>query len=344
MPRSRTKTRPGQSDIANALGVSVSTVSRALAGSDLINSDVKRRVHEVAIQLGYPVKLKQDPQRFDSITVLASLDAFRDTRSSIYNSLLDGIREQSGRYTPKISTVITRSRAPLPAEIDAMLGPRTGCIFLGLTPNSETVRSLAERRVPAIVCNGIDEELLIDSVSPANYFGGAVMARYLMGLGHRKILYLAGNQRRTLQMRYMGFQQQIETLSGDKTACVQSVYQLGAEISEEQFDGFADWINQHRHEATALFCYNDSAAVWALEGIKSMGLKVPEDLSVIGFDDMPIARIASPGLTTFRIDWHEVGLICMQLLHKRMISPDMPAQLLQVGGQLIERQSVKNML
>ncbi|QDY69211.1 LacI family DNA-binding transcriptional regulator [Qingshengfaniella alkalisoli] len=340
MQRTRKKTRPGQTDIANALGVSVSTVSRALADSPAINDDIKRQVYEVALKIGYPVKAHTVVERLDQIVVLTSVAGFNDTRSSIYYGLLEGIKTAATRSGTVVSTSITQSRTPLPADLRNKLGPKTGCVFLGITPSPDVAQYLHDQRIPALVCNGVDEELLIDSISPANYSGGRLMARYLMDKGHRKFLYFGGVHRTTLRRRASGFRQYVEKESGMDGAEIVATYEQRGPLSDDLLTDFTDWLERNRGDATALFCYNDGAAAWAIEAAKILGISVPDDLSIAGFDDMPIADLTTPGLTTYRIDWQQIGLQCVALLTARMENPESPTQYLQVGGTFVERASV----
>lgn len=339
MQKTRKKTRPGQTDIAKTLGVSVSTVSRALAGSPLIKDSVKQQVRDAAVKIGYRLKEAQDFEGFERIVVLTSLDAFRDTCSSMYNRLLDGIRAEASRYGGEFSITIAKSRTPIPDAVDKNLGPKSGCIFLGITPDAATAQNLVDRGIPAIVCNGLDEELILDSISPANYQGAAIMARHLLELGHKKFLYVAGTDRATLRLRYLGFEKYIERHGDISGAGILSIFEEWADQSEDKDERFEQWFKAERGDATALCCFNDGAAVWAIERLQSMGVSVPDEISIVGFDDLPIAEISDPGLTTFHIDWIQIGLQTVQILHKRMMSPHSAPEIMQISGKLVTRNS-----
>lgn len=330
--------KPGQGDIARMLGVSVSTVSRALADSSLINDELKARVHEAAASIGYPTRERRPVEKLEAITVVSTISGFRDTRSSVYFALLDGIRQEAARFAGTVETVMSREGEPLPDRVLEALGPRTGCILLGVSASPGTAAALAGRQVPVVVCNGIDEELVVDSISPANHTVGKIMAQQLMALGHRRFLYLSGVDRQTLQRRLAGFRQWVEVQSGVEGARV-DILGMGGDISDSHAATFTEFMRTRGREVTAIACYNDGAAVWAMECLKSMGLRVPDDISVAGFDDMPIAGIASPGLTTFHIDWEAIGRQTVRMLHDRMLDPARPAHFLQVGGSYTPRQS-----
>ncbi|MHA3977542.1 LacI family DNA-binding transcriptional regulator [Halovulum sp. GXIMD14794] len=339
MQRTRKKTRPGQSDIADALGISVSTVSRALADSPAINDDIKSRVQEVAQQIGYPIRQSPRVEQFERISILTSLGALNDSRSSIYAAMIEGIRSVAPRVSGKVDSSITRSRTFHDQKLDASFGPRTGCIFLGVVPTAEVAADIVERGIPAVVANGVDQEYLIDSIAPANFGGARLMGRHLTSMGHNNFLYLQGIGRTTLERRFDGFRQHVESSGGRITA----TFGEGGSFDEALFERFTTWLKTERGDATALFCFNDGAAAWALEAVRAIGLSVPGDLSIVGFDDMPIAAMTAPPLTTFRIDWEGLGEQTIDLLHQRLHQPQRPVQFLQVGGTLVPRDSVRDL-
>lgn len=335
------KPRASQADIAQALGISISTVSRALSGSPSITEPIRQKVRDCALQIGYPIRQRQPAENFDSIIVISAIEDFNNVRSSIYYETLAGIREEARKVSGSLETFMTSSRTPLPAEVSDRLTPRTGCIFLGLSPARETLVDFAERGIASVISNGIDEELRVDAVTPTNFLGGAVIGRHLMSMGHRRFLYLGGRNRLTLQRRFAGFRQHIEGGTENSDGVMVSTFgHTDRRPSTPDLREFQDWITKYRHEATALFCYNDSAAVWAMEAMRMVGISIPGDMSVAGFDDMPIAKLTSPGLTTFRINWVDIGEESVQTLHRRMISPESAVRLTQLGGQLVSRGSV----
>ncbi|MSU88014.1 substrate-binding domain-containing protein [Rhodobacteraceae bacterium 2CG4] len=339
MQKTRKKTRPGQSDIASALGVSVSTVSRALADSPAINDDIKHQVQQVARQIGYPVRQAPRVEAFERISLITSIGALNDSRSSIYASMINGIRAAAAPVCARIESSITRSRTLHDQPLDGSFGPRSGVIFLGLVPSPEVAADIAARGIPAVVSNGVDQDYRIDSIAPANFGGARLMGRHLTGLGHRDFLYLQGIGRATLRRRLDGFRQHVEAEGGH----IVGVFDDGSSLNEETFERFTAWLKAERGDATALFCFNDGAAAWALEATRAAGLSVPDDLSVVGFDDMPIASMTTPPLTTFRIDWDALGEQTVELLHQRLREPQRPVQFVQVGGTLIERESVQRL-
>jgi DNA-binding LacI/PurR family transcriptional regulator len=237
---------------------------------------------------------------------------------------------------------MTRSDTPISDDIRAQIGATTGVIFLGLSPAPETLNDFAEAGIAAVVANGVDEELKLDSVSPTNFLGGIILAKYLTDLGHRRVLYFRGLDRSTLLRRFAGSRQHIEGRDDWPDAKVVSSFKRDLSGSEEADRvRFNAWITRYKDDATALLCFNDGAAVWAIEAMRALGMSVPDDMSVVGFDDMPVARLTNPSLTTFSINWDEIGRESVQILHKRFSFPHAEIKMVQIGGHMIVRDSAQ---
>jgi len=339
--------RSSQADIAQALDVSISTVSRALADSPSITEHIRRKVRDCALELGYPIKLRLQIERFDAILVCMSItdsSDFNESPTSIYYEVLNSIRDEAGKFSVGIETLMIPRRARIPADVMARLGPKTGVVLLGVSPTKASLDELLERGIAVVMANGIEDDLRVDSVTPANFISGAILARHLRSMGHRRFLYLSWRERLTLQRRFAGFRQQVEDGTERDPSTLVSSYRLSeAEISSGgSADGFLDWLDRHRGEATALVCFNDRSAAWALETARSVGFSIPDELSVTGFDDLPISCLTTPLLTTFRFDWGEVGAESVRMLHRRLSNPDSRVRFVQIGGELIVRKSVRD--
>lgn len=327
---------PGQADIADMAGVSVSTVSRALADSDLVSSEVKAKVLQAAAQIGYPLRVQPQASKLSTIYVFAVLRSFRDTRSSVYHALLIGIRHLAASKSIDVDVVMVRQGDDLPDGFVDQCKPGSACIFLGTSPAPGVFGTLRAANIPTVLCNGLDDDLKVDSVSPANHSGGQQIGQLLVDHGHRQVGFVTGADRPTLRRRFLGAQLAIEQAGGN----VVGTFDLGPETSSESAALFSTWYETIGHKASALFCFNDAAAVWVEEIFDEVGVSVPENVSVVGFDDLPIAEIATPALTTFRIDWIDIGQRACTMLEQRMANPEAPTQMLQVGGTLVERASV----
>lgn len=338
MPKKKSSS---QADIATELGISISTVSRALVDSPNISEEIRRNVRECALRIGYPIKPKHNAVGFEIIFVFYSVADFNNARSSIYHELLNGIRDEASKYGALVETVMTRTCTPVSTQISTRMGATTGAIFLGLSPARETLDDFSKRGIAAVIANGIEENLRLDSVTPANFVGGAIVAQHLIHLGHRRFLYFSGRNRLTLQRRFAGFRQHLENGTDSLNTKLVSVFTLDqSDSTDPERAEFLEWFERFCDKATVIVCFNDSAAVWVMEALQSFGVSVPSAMSVVGFDDMPIATMVSPELTTFHVNWNAVGSEAVQILHNRLNAPNSEIKLVQIGGKLISRSSV----
>lgn len=339
MVRSKGRAGPNQSDIAREAGVSISTVSRVLAGAHGISEDVRVNVADVALRLGYKTKRHASGPVFERFIALIAYNGATSILSHVYQMILEGLLEGAQAISVPVETRMCAVDDPLPEAVRDGLTPNTGVLFIGLDPDHDTLMALRARNIPVVLANGIDTFLLTDSVSPANFFGGRMIARHLIEAGHRKLLFIRGNDRWTLMRRAQGFAVGCDEF-GDGDAEILSTLTLLAEDADTNVREIVEWYKQNGSDATAIFCIRDTLAVYVYQALQSLGISVPDDVSVIGFDDMPMSTMMSPPLTSLHIDWGELAHEAIKILQRRLAYPEKPTLEVQVGGHMVLRDSV----
>lgn len=332
---------PNQADIAAALNLSVSTVSRALSNAPGISDEVRQRVAQAAVQFGYKTRGLGSHAGFERIVIVATLFDVNGNLSWVYQEMLEGVLAAARQAGLPAESHITTETERLPNSVDMRLSPTVGLVLLGLQPDPATIKALQEADISSVVVNGVDPGFTVDSVSPANYFGGRVVAGHLAGLGHSKVGFVGGPRRWTLMRRFHGFRDAFYDYWGENEASIETLY-LNTGSAQSQRALLREWLSDLLQEATALFCYNDSIAISAMEAISTLGLSVPGDVSVVGYDDMPVALMSTPNLTTFRIDWRAIGREALQVLQLRRGGMIGDAREIQIGGRLIVRESTSD--
>jgi LacI family transcriptional regulator len=192
----------------------------------------------------------------------------------------------------------------------------------------------------------VDERLQdidVPSVRSDDYDGGYQAGRMLLQLGHRQLSFLGDMDATTVRGRLEGFRDAI----ADAGVPFNRSLQVDLNIAEQ--DRLAEWSD--RVEAavadlisrpgppTAIFCSCDAVARAAYRTLQRSGLRIPEDISIVGFDDDPIAEWLSPGLTTVRQSFADLGRVAMEMLWKRMENPQGPVEHHVLPVQLIQRGS-----
>ncbi|SHH15167.1 LacI family DNA-binding transcriptional regulator [Cognatishimia maritima] len=330
--------RVNQAEVARVSGVSISTVSRVLSQAPGISDPVRNKVLSAARDLGYVFRRGTDPleAKIDrAVLFVGQAQAVTDV-SAVYSQVIDGIRFAAEASGLSVQFALLEGGGRLPKTA---LRERTGLLFLGIDPPHEILSDLRQREIPVVLVNGLDADLIADSVSPANYFGGRLAAKHLLEMGHTDLTILQNTGRWTLRRRIEGFLSGIKEFAGEKDVTLRE-FHIDSLSGQAVFEAEEMWLPKGRCPSTAVFCGNDLVAVAAIQALTSHGIRVPEDVSVLGYDDLPVAQMSEPGLTTIRVDWTAIGKEAIRLVLARSSANDAPVAQVQIGGHLVRRQSV----
>lgn len=329
-------------DIAKAAGVSHSTVSRALSNSLLIPESTRRRIERLARKMGYApnamarglvtrrtktigviVTYIDDPfvaEVVRGIEEIAADSGYRVFLGTSHNdparelSLVRALREWSVEGVIVASSRVGALYQPLLTEIGAPI------VLINNQNRSSRPRLGAD--------SGEIHSVIFDDVQ-----GGELATHYLISQGHRVIAYLGGpSNYAENRKRLSGYRR---ALASAKIPFDPSLVSAGnGRIDSGQL---AKALVALPAGPTALFCYNDMAAIGALSALRQAGLRVPEDLSIVGFDDISFARYVDPPLTTVHQPKEEMGRIAMHMLLELLEQKNVANVV--VPGKLIVRES-----
>ena len=339
-------------DIAEKLNISQSAVSLALNGKPGVSENTRALVLETAMQLGY--------SRPDSSSLFSPAQTICFVRyagkivqiaehTSFASFVLQGVEARATElgystqvrylnagdmYNPQtlefirnadgiifLWTDITETQLP---EIEQLFG------YLGSTPVVVVDSSLLANRA--------------DCVTNDCYGGAKAAAEYLLQTGHRHIGYVRAKQRiRNLCERERGIQDALDRAGMSLAATIE------VDVSSEgAFQDFDAWIKQQPLLPDALFAENDILAAAVIRVLKKHGYRVPDDVSVIGFDDIPMCEMLDPPLTTVHAFKDELGMVAVEILDRRIKRGEVPHQMSSVGllnttvsTRLVTRFSVK---
>ena len=319
--------------IAEEVGVSVSTVSRALAGGVGVNDQTRQRVAEAARRLGYLAgRDSRQPGEHRSLGLLMPEDAHAmgyNTRTWL--AQIEGISKVSrplgwslviGTYRP--------GEASLPHQhIDGALLTRTSSDDrdLDVFRKLEIPFVVLNRSIPDAHCVYVDNRRAAESV-----------AEYLVSLNHRHFAIIAGSRAYwSINERMKGFQGVLEQNGiefDDRT-----VFETATELSEQEgYEAMSSLLKQHRR-LDAVVGVNDRIAVGAIKAAKDAGVRIPEDLSVIGFDDTISASYVDPPLTTVHIPWRTMAREGTHILFKVMDDDELDVVHVRLNTRLVIRKS-----
>lgn len=329
-----TQRRANQSDIAERLGVSVSTVSRALANEIGISDAVRRDVQRMARTLGYKSKHSMAAANGDKRAVaLVPLGSATSGLSGFYFGIVEGMRAQAATAGMALDVRLVNESVVTLDLIKKQIAQADagGVLLAGIDAWDELAAWSAEAEVPVVLVNGSDPKMQVSSVSPANYYGAYMATQRLLDAGHRRILHYTHSYRPTIRQRQRGFEQAIAKTPGAVGTIVNTDQRHTKELLGDILAG--------KHDITAAFIWNDIAAVEMLEGIYGADSPLPGNFSIIGFDDLPLAGMATPRLSTTRVDREAIGRGAVRLLGEQM-EGEMAVQQLEIGVTMVAGETV----
>lgn len=326
--------RASQADIAKTLGVSVSTVSRALANEIGISDAVRRDVQRVARSVGYKSKHPTTGGKLDKRALaLVPLNSAIGNLASFYHGIVEGMRSQAAETGIGLDVRLVHEDNVTLDFVRKQLA-KSGAqavVLAGIDPDDDMARWSEETGTAIILANGSDPLMRFSSVSPANFYGAYMATKHLLDHGHRKILHYTYHHRPTILQRRRGFEAAIADHPDAQGPLVISNEHSSRELLAT--------LLENKYDVTAVFCWNDSVAVTMVDALLGQDSPMPENFSLIGFDDLPIAGMANPRLSTIRVDREAIGRGVVRLLASHL-DGDGAVQQLEIGVSLVEGETV----
>ncbi|HWQ15467.1 MAG TPA: LacI family DNA-binding transcriptional regulator [Roseiflexaceae bacterium] len=328
-------------DIARAAGVASSTVSRALRDSPLISADVRTQIQRLAQEMGYtPNGIAQSLQTRRTNTVGLVVPSIADP---FFGDVMRGVEEVARPAGLSIFLSAGHNDARQEAEaIETFHRRRVDGILVASSRLSDGTIQLLERvRVPIVLVNSNAEARheLLHAVAVDDHHGARLAVEHLLALGHRAIGYLgAGNRPGANARRLAGYRATLAAAGVPPHDAWVAIAPVEDALSVD--DVAAGQALLHPllvAGVTAVFCFNDMVATGVLIACRELGLAVPRDMSVVGYDDIDFARYVTPALTTVRQPKLELGRLGMQMLLELL--SDRPAQSQVLLPELVERAS-----
>ena len=316
-------------DLGRKLGVSAVTVSKALAGKSGVSEEVRQKIVRLAEETGY-INPKQPAKGLDvGILVPEAFFSGDNFYAMFYKQLLQALTEAAHFGILELITADMQRDLILPnllrsSKVDAL-------ILLG-QPEENYVRLLTGQHLPVAALDFHYPAIPVDAVVGDNITGAAEMTRHLIEQGHREIGFL-GNVRATssIMERYLGFAS--EMLRQGLTVRPECI------LPDRTDDNVVTAPDLPEKMPTAFVCNCDIVARLFIEQLRNAGLRVPEDVSVVSFDDFNNVPGSLP-LTTFRVDTAAMCRIAVERVTARCRGDETPPCRIVVGGEGVYRDSV----
>jgi LacI family transcriptional regulator len=323
-------------DVAERAGVSVTTVSHVINQSRPVSDELRSRVLEAMHELGYqPNTLARSLRRGKTHTIGIIIP---DSANPFFAEVARGIEDTSFEHGYSVILCNTDNDLERESLYTGVLVEKQvdGILFVAAGLSTENIQALQNRGMPLVIVDRQVSGVEVDSVLTDNHQGGLLATRHLIELGHTRIGCIVGPSDLTPSAaRITGYQQALSeaAIPFDETLIIKGDFQY-----ESGFDA-ANQLLSMPNPPSAIFAFNDLMAVGALSNALERGLVVPEDLSLLGFDDVRPALYANPPLTTVRQPKHEIGVLATQMLLERMLDPTLPPRTRVLETNLTLRQS-----
>ncbi len=321
-------------DIAKEAGVSVMTVSRVVNRNySKVSEDNINKIQEIINKYGYVPNssarsLSSRSSRIISVIIQGSHNALE----SPYNATMLGniVQQLQIRdYNPMVHFIdkyseVTKHLQSWNAE---------GAIFLG-TFDSDIQQIQADNKIPLVFTDSYSSIRQVNNIGIDDYKGGALAAQHFLDFGHQSFAFISPylSVSQLIQQRYQGF---LDTLS--KTGLESNSCQV---IETLDMTDAVNQICSHKKAITAIFVPADNNAVEIIDILKRRGYHIPEDYSVIGFDNLPIGKYITPRLTTISQDINQKAQYALDVLFQHLKDPSLPTQNMVLNVELIARESV----
>ena len=289
-------------DVAERAGVSVATVSRVLNRLDIVSDSTARRVSEAAAKLGY---IPHAGARSLSMRRTQCVGAvLPDLYGEFFSELIRGIDRAAREQAQHLLLTCSHGDAgELSGALRAMQGRADGVLVMSPHVDAAVVEGNLPPTMPIVLMNTPRGGSPYSSFLVDNHGGATAMVKHLWGRGHRRIAMIAGPEGNfDADERLRGFTGTLARLAPRTHPQV-----LRGDFTEESGHRAGREIAAMRRRPDAVFAANDTMAVGCFFALSEAGLRVPDDIALAGFDDIPVARYLTPPLTTVRVRIAELG-------------------------------------
>lgn len=323
-------------DMAEQLGISVVSVSKALSGKEGVSDEVREKVLALAKELNYaPLRVRTPKEKKEitsgNIGILVADRFFAD--SAFYSNLYRQTQKKCNAKGFSALLEIVPWEEEHQCILPAMLQGKKvdGIVFMG-EMERPYLKKVMECGLPYMLLDFYDEELAADSVTSDNLTGGYILAKHLLNSG-RKSIGFAGSLHATSSImdRFLGL--------------TKAMLHAGLKVEEKWIledrdkDGSFIPIELPEELPEAFLCSCDEVAFHLVEQLKKRGLRVPEDVAVAGYDDYYVSQICVPPLTTYRVNAEGMGTMVANQMIYRITGKHISQGNIVVKGSFVQRQS-----
>lgn len=338
--------RPKLKDVAERAGVSAATASYVLnKKKKYISEETKTKVLAAAEELGYVPDMNARGLAARDTRLIGVVIPQREPGSALmfrnhfYSEILGSIEYQARLQGYQIII----SGTDVNADYIRLAKERNldGVIAIGIYPD-EFYEQFKQIGIPVVLVDSYCEDAGFHNIRIDDMYGGYLAAKYMLEKGHRDIGFISGTiwQDGVMRKRLTGYQKALEEFG----IPYRKEYVYEGTIEYETGEILAEKIVQEGRKLTAVIATADVLAIGAVKGFYTNRIRVPEDISIIGFDDLEISKYLTPGITTVQQNIAEKGKIAVEILLENIRDPEMAVQEEILPITIAERESVKQLI
>lgn len=324
-------------DVAQKSGVSIATVSRVINGSKRVSDEIKEKVISVIKETGYkpnPVARSLVMKKSKLIGVIVP-----NISNFFIGEILNGIEEISKSYQYDIILCSTQGKMEQEIRYLELLSAKQveGIIFMSWKLQAEVIEHIANVEIPIVLINRNTSRLTIPSVSIDNYKAAYELTNYLINKGHKTIALIRNsidNDAFGLE-QYKGYKQSLK----ENNIELNKNYVRYGEFSMDNSYKIVRHFVEEDDLPTAIFATSDIMAIGAINALIDSGYKVPEDISVVGFNDTKLASLYRPKLTVIHQPLFAIGSVAVKMIIQRINNRSLKDSRVILPHKLIERES-----
>lgn len=327
----------GVREISRKTGFSPATVSNALNHKRGVKKETAELILQTAHELGFDRAMPVTHVNF----VLARKTGQVLDEGTFHTGVIEGVERAASQLDMgTIFTTLELSNRALAARQASEIthDTKNAVVLLGTEMAEEDYELFRGSEVPLVVVDGWSDHLFLESIVTSNENSAFRAVSYLIGMGHREIGYVAGRYRiKNFPLRERGYRRAMREANLQINPAFR--VEVGTTVSSA-YEAMRTWLAAKPLLPTAFFVENDIMALGCMRAMTERGIRIPEDVSMFGFDDLSFATISTPPLSTMRVPNREMGELSVRTLVERMREPRDYTTVVHLSTTFVERQSV----
>ena len=320
--------------VAEQAGVSIATVSRTLAGSRKVSPDTRQRVMQAVEDLDFEPNPSARRLAYKKTETLALV--FPDISGPFYSTVIRGVEQQAGRHGHNVLIYGTHGKEGSGRYLRTLSSKVDGLIIMARSVDEDSLLSLERQDVPFVLLGHSNGQLQCSTIAVDNELGAYKAASHLLGHGHQRIGIITGPENSPDNKgRLQGYKKALL----DAGISLQQNMVVPGNFRYEEGQIAIQRLLEGNSPPTAVLAANDEMAMGAMDAAQHRNLRVPEDLAVIGFDDIQMSALIRPSLTTVRQPMQLLGEAAVTLLFDRLQSSNGQPRHEMLDTELVIRQS-----